>query len=120
MNGLSKFEVKEVFNLLENQLRKHLPKKINNTTLRYRSEFIEHFGFRTTITVFNPEVSSLCGIFVIVFDSREISFIPAEKREEFITTVWMRTIDTFLINLIGGINANDLTEFKNKIKESYH
>ena len=40
MNGLRKFEVKEVFNILENQLRKHLPKKINNTTLRYRSEFI--------------------------------------------------------------------------------
>lgn len=119
MNGLRKFEVKEVFNILENQLRKHLPKKINDTTLQYRIEFIEDLGFRTTIKVFDPEVSSLCGIFVIVFDSHEISFIPAEKREEFINVVWMHTINTFLIDLIEGINGNDLTELKNKIKESY-
>lgn len=120
--NLNKTEVKEVINILEKQLRKRLPKRINNTMLYYHIEeeaFILHFGFQIKITLFNPEIQSLCEKFGIIFNSNQISFIPAEKREEFINDMWMHTVSVFLINLIEGINAEDLTEFKEKLKEMH-
>ena len=120
--NLNKNEVKEVMNILEEQLRKRIPKRINDTMLDYHIEeeaFILHFGFKITITLFNPEIQSLCEKFGIIFDSIHFSVIPAEKREEFINDMWMHTVSVFLINLIEGINAEDLTEFKEKLKEMH-
>lgn len=122
-DSLSKSEVKEVLSILKEQVERHIPKRINDTILDYRiseeAYYPMHFGFRIIVALFDSKSNSLCEKFEISFTSMPFSYVPVGGYEEFICEAWMPTVDKFITNLIQGLNMEDLTKFKEKLKETY-